>query len=375
VGALAPPAGEFIARLLLVDRVQFEPFDLLDRVIEGQVRAKYNLSTSDMPPTKLSEVIRLPDMLLSENHPGGSEMLRGLLADRFGGRPEDYIVTCGASEANFAVQAALVRPGDNVLVEAPTYQPLLSISAGLGARVHRVERREEEDYPISADAVQEALPNPLRLLVFSNLNNPTGVSTPGAELRALADLAAERDFYIFVDEMFRELAFEGPVPTMGGMSERVIITSGVSKFYGAGGLRIGWIRATGEARAAIRRVLDYLSIAPSGISERIAVALLKKKARTESRNRRMIREGRGAARAWAESVPGVGWYESAGNLVFPRLPVESAPLASLLLAKYDTFLAPGESFGRPRHFRLNVASGLRNLEQGLQCVTEAMSEL
>ncbi len=355
--------------------MRFEPFDLLERVTRGQRHATYNLSTSDMPPTKLSDVVRLPDMLLSENHPGGGEPLRKVLARRFGGGPEDYIVTCGASEANFAVQAALVGRGDNVLVEAPTYQPLLSISHGLGARVRRVERLEEHGYRLSAEDVRASMPDSLQLLVLSNLNNPTGISIPGAEIRALADLAAERGFYIFVDEMFRELAFEHPTPTMGGTNEHVIVTSGVSKFYGAGGLRIGWIRAAAEARAAIRRVLDYLSIAPSGVSERIAVALLKKKTQVEARNRRLIHGGRKAAREWAESTPGVNWYESAGNLVFPGMPVETAPLAAILLERYDTFLAPEESFGRPRHFRLNVGTGRANVEKGLQRVTKAMKEL
>lgn len=355
--------------------MRFEPFDLLERVTKGQGHATYNLSTSDMPPTKLSDVLRLPDMLLSENHPGGGEPLRKLLARRFGGRPEEYIVTCGASEADFAVQAALIGPGDHVLVEAPTYQPLLTISRGLGARVSRIERLEDGGYRLSPEDVQESMPDSLRLLVLSNLNNPTGVSIRAAEVRGLADLAAERGFYIVVDEMFRELAFENPTPTMGGTNEHVIVTSGVSKFYGAGGLRIGWIRAAEEARSAIRRVLDYLSIAPSGVSERIAVALLKKKTQVETRNRELIREGRKAAREWAESTPGVGWYESAGNLVFPRMPVETAPLAALLLEKYDTFLAPGEAFGRPKHFRLNVGSGPANLEKGLQRVRKAMKDL
>jgi aspartate/methionine/tyrosine aminotransferase len=355
--------------------MQFEPFDLLERVTAGQGHATYDLSTSDMPPTKLSDVIDLPDMLLSENHPGGGESLRALLASRFGGRPEDYIITSGASEANFAVEAAILRAGDTALVETPTYQPLASIARGLGAKVVPLERVEEKGYTLSAEQVRDAIHDGLRLLVLSNLNNPTGVPTSGADLREITDLATKEGFFVLVDEIFRELAFENPVPTIGGMGDHAIATAGVSKFYGAGGLRIGWIRATGRPHKAVRRVLDYLSIAPSGISERIAIALLGKKSEIEARNRRLIREGRKAAQEWATSTPGVGWYESAGNLVFPRLATETAPLAARLLEKYDTFLAPGESFGHPHHFRLNLGSGPENVSKGLAQVSKAMQEL
>lgn len=357
------------------DRMQFERFDLLGAVEEGQARAKYNLSTSDMPPTRLSEVARLGDFLLSENTPGGGDALRGLLARRFGGAKEDYIVTCGASEANFAVLAGLIRAGDAALVESPVYQPLRSIPQGLGAKVTALPRRPEDGYAVTADRVNRAKPEGLRLLVLTNLHNPSGAAIPGRDLRALSDLASEEGFYVLVDEIFRELAFEETPPTMGGMSDRVVTTSGVSKFYGAGGLRIGWIRASRDARERIRRVLDYMSIAPSGISERIALALLRKKPQVAARNRRFMREGRRIAIEWVESTPGVGWVDTPGNLRFPQVPANTAALAARLLSKHRTFIAPGEAFDRPGHFRLNVGLGPEHVSQGLRRVGQALREM
>lgn len=357
------------------ERMQFEPFDLLGAVEEGQARARYNLSTSDMPPTRLSEVTRLGDLLLSENTPGGGDALRSLLARRFGGRKEEYIVTCGASEANFAVVAGLIRAGDAVLVESPVYQPLRSIPQGLGAKATALPRWPEDGYAVTADHVSRAKPANLRLLVLTNLHNPSGAAIPGRDLRALSDLAAEEGFYILVDEIFRELAFKDPPPTMGGMSDRVVTTSGVSKFYGAGGLRIGWIRASRDAREKIRRVLDYMSIAPSGISERIALALLRKKPQVAARNRRLMREGRKIAIEWAESTPGVEWVDTPGNLRFPLVPANTAALSSRLLSKYRTFIAPGEAFDRPGHFRLNVGLGPNQVAEGLRRVGRALHDV
>ena len=328
-----------------------------------------------MPPSRLSEVARLGDMLLSEGGPGGGEALRGLLARRFGGHKTDYIVTCGASEANFAAVAGLLRPGDAVLVENPVYQPLVSMARGLGARIAQLDRREADRYGVTAEDVRRAIPDGLRLLILTNLHNPTGAAIAGRELRAIADLAAQEGFFVLADEIFRELAFDAAPPTIGGMNDRMIVTSGVSKFYGAGGLRIGWARAEPEARQRIRRVLDYLSIAPSGLSERVAVAMLRKKGQIASRNRRLIREGRKVAEEWVAATSGVGWVDTPGNLRFPRLAVDTAALAQRLLAKYWTFLAPGETFGRAGHFRLNVGLGADRVAQGLRRVSRAMAEL
>jgi len=355
--------------------MQFDRFDLLARVVEGHGRARYDLSSSDMPGYRLSEVGGLSDCSLAENHVGGGEPLRAELARIYGGQPEDYLVTAGASEANFAVCAALVSPGDRVLVERPTYQPLETIPRGLGAAVTRLPRKEVDGYRLTCDDVRSVLPEGLRLLILTNLNNPTGVALDPKDVQGIADLAAERGFYVLVDEVFRELAFGPETPTMGGLNERTIVTSSVSKFYGAGGLKIGWIRATATVRARIQSVLDYLSGTPAGPSERIALALLRDRAKTVDRNRRLIEDGRKAASEWASSEPDLAWQEPVAHLTFPGVGGDTARLAEILLREYDTFIAPGESFELPGHFRLNIGTGAEPLREGLARVSKARAAL
>lgn len=354
--------------------MQFEPFDLLARVVEGHGRARYDLSSSDMPPQTLSEYGGLADRSLAAHDVGGSEETRAELARLYGGRPGDYIVTAGASEANFATCAALVSPGDRILVERPVYQPLEAIPRALGGRMYSLLRQEAAGFRLTAEDVRRAAPKGLRLLVLSNLNNPTGSALAPEEVRGIAGLAEERDFYVLVDEMFRDLAFDRPSPTMGGMNERVIVTSGMSKFYGAGGLRIGWLRSAAAVRKRVRNVLDYLSVAPSGPSEAIALALLRNRERTVARNRRLIEEGRRIAAEWAASE-GIGWSEPPAHLAFPRVGGDTLGLAAILLRDHETFIAPGESFGLGGHFRLNTGIRGDDLSEGLARVTRARRSL
>ncbi|HYM39632.1 MAG TPA: pyridoxal phosphate-dependent aminotransferase [Thermoplasmata archaeon] len=355
--------------------MQFERFDLLARVLEGQQKATYDLSSSDMPEQRLSDYAGLADLSLAENHVGGSEELRAELARLYGGHAGDYLVTAGASEANFAVFATLLNSGDPVLVEHPTYQPLDAIPRGLGAAVHPLVRNEGEGFQLTADRVRAALPPNLRLLALTNLNNPTGVALDADEVQRIADLAEDRGFYVLVDEIFRELAFDHESPTMGGINERTIVTSSVSKYDGAGGLKIGWIRATPDVRQRLQSVLDYLSSTPAGPSEAIALAVLRGRKKTAARNRRLIEAGRKVAREWAESEPDLVWHDPVAHLAFPNVGGDTLRLADLLLKKYHTFIAPGESFGIEGHFRLNIGKGAEGLQEGLRRVSQARSAL
>ncbi len=350
--------------------MRFERFDLLARVEDGHRKARYDLSSSDMPPQRLSDYGGLADRSLAESQVGGSLELRSELAKLYGGQPDDFIVTAGASEANFAVCAALLEPGNPVLVERPVYQPLEAIARGLGGAVAPLVRPEEEDYSVTMDAVTANAPPNLRLLVLSNLNNPTGVALDGGFVRDLAKVAADAGFFVLVDEIFRDLAFDRPTPTIGGITEHTIVTSSMSKFFGAGGLRIGWIRAAPRVRSAIRGVLDYLSINPAGPSDAIAVAMLRNRAKTVARNRRLLEEGHKIAREWA-GQEGLEWREPVGHLVFPKVGGDTVRLAETLLRDHETFIAPGESFGLGGHFRLNTGIPAAMLEAGLARVSKA----
>ncbi len=169
--------------------MRFAHFDLLQRVVESHDRARHGLSTSDMPSQRLPESGGLGNLSLAENHPGGSPELQSILAGMYGGDREDYVVTAGPSEANFAGCAALLSPGDSVLVERPAYQPLEAIPHALTGRVEHLVRQEEDGFGLTEEQVREAVPAGLKILVLSNRHNPTGAALDGKTVRGIADLA------------------------------------------------------------------------------------------------------------------------------------------------------------------------------------------
>jgi aspartate/methionine/tyrosine aminotransferase len=115
-----------------------------------------------------------------------------------------------------------------------------------------------------------------------------------------------------------------------------------------------------------------MSVNVSVPSDRIAQGLLRRRTETALRNRKLIEDGRRVVREWAEGTQAVRYTEPVAHLCFPALQADTLSLADRLLKEHSTFLAPGESFGLPRHFRLNIGLGVEQLEGGLAQVTKAL---
>src|SRR5207247_7440189 len=171
----------------------------------------------------------------------GSPDVGQLIATLHRRSTERFLVTPGATQANFLVNASLVHPRDRVLVDIPIYSPLRDVPRGMGAKVVEIARDCEDGWRLDLDCWRKMAGRRARLLVFANLNNPTSTALSRSDLRALADIAAECDGHVLVDETFRELAFENRPPSAAEFGPRMIALSTVTKGCGLGTLRVGWI--------------------------------------------------------------------------------------------------------------------------------------
>ena len=151
----------------------------------------YKLSASDAPHFRLDALpLTLADLDLDgASHPRYAP-LREAIARHSGVPPEMVVMADGTSMANVLAMAALVEPGDEVLIEFPTYEPLLAAARFLGARVRRVARRADEDFRLAPEDVAGALTERTTLVVLTNLHNPTGALSGEADLRAIGAHAA-----------------------------------------------------------------------------------------------------------------------------------------------------------------------------------------
>ena len=341
------------------------------------LRELVNISYSNVAPFRLGGFERdlPPDLELEWTDPDGMPDLRRAIARRHGVPPDRVLVTSGATEANFLVNAALVRPGDRVVVDAPTYSPLRDCPRGFGASVLPV-LRDCRTWSLDLDRWNRATKPKTRLLVFANLNNPTSAPLSRGDLRALGELAEERESHVLVDETFRELAFAGTPPSAATLGPRMISISTVTKLYGLGALRVGWIVAAPEILRRIRRIKDYTTVGGSSPGQILATWALQRHRRFAQRARAILDRNRTIVRERFDAIPSVeGGVPSAGTVLFPHCSRSVDRLASRLVRKYRTVIAPGRFFGVKDHFRLGLGGDSAELAQGLANLERALKDV
>ena len=356
--------------------MEFPPFQLL-HWFEDTADGFLHISRSEMLGFRFSEFGReMPDLDLGEAFPRGSARLRSLIGAQHGAWPDAVLVCNGASEANFLVQAALLRPGDEAIAELPLYPPLRDCAIGLGADVKRVPRLPEEAWRLDLDALSKAITEKTRLVILTNLNNPTSGLLTERELRHLADLAEAHDFHVHIDETFRELAFDRAPPSAASFGERFVVTSTVTKAFGLGGLRLGWVVSSPDVIERMKGVKDYTSICPGRISEELAAWALERKDGFLGRAKRILADNRQVVRAWLEGNPSVQCVlPECGNMCFPKMEVSVDALAQRLKEEFKVVIAPGRYFGINDHFRLGFGGRRDELEKGLDRVAMAARSL
>ena len=354
----------------------FPPFDLLHWFVDNH-SAKYNISLSDMLPATLSEVgLKIAELNLAENFPHGSPELRELLAEQHSASPDRVLVTASCSEANLDVCAALLKPGDDAIVVMPNYPPLRDLPKGVGANVREFYLKPEEDFKLDVEGLEKMVTKKTRLIILTNINNPTSSMVDEDQLSRLADLAKRKDLHVMCDETFRELAFEKKPPTAAILGDRMIVTNTMSKVYGMGGLKLGWVVAGGTALERILNFTEYNTVSSSGLSDRIALFVLRDKKKYIERARNIITKNRPVVEEWFERNEKVHWDDpGVGNMAFPQLEVDVDRLAKVLLEKHETIIAPGSYFGVKDRFRLGFGRKTEDLVTGLENLDRALKSM
>src|SRR5262249_19041813 len=149
----------------------------------------------------------------------------------------------GTSMANHLAMAALVSPGDEVLIERPAYEPLVALARYLGAHVTRFERPFESGFAVDPDIVAAALTPRTKLVVLTNLHNPSGAFTDEATLTRVGEAARSVGARVLVDEAYLDAVFDELARTALRLGPTFVVTGSLTKVYGLSGLRCGWILA------------------------------------------------------------------------------------------------------------------------------------
>jgi hypothetical protein len=340
---------------------------------------RFDLAGSNLLACTLDDLPGARDALeLNGLNPDGYPPLVAAIAAHYGVAEARVATAAGASGANFLAMAALVRPGDDVLVERPAYDPLLGALRLLGARIHRFDRRFEDGYDVDPERVRAALAPATRLVVLSSPHNPSGALLSEAAFDGLARLAEEHWFHVLVDEVYLDGVYRDRPEPAATRSDRFLSTASLTKAYGLSGLRAGWIVAASTVAEAARRVRDVVDGVGAFPSDRLALLAFQNLDRLEARARAILEPNLAILDAFVTSRPELQWIRPAGgNVAFPRFlgTADTTAFAERLLAEQGTAVVPGAFFEAPSHFRIAFSGARETLEPGLDAIGRALDAI
>jgi aspartate/methionine/tyrosine aminotransferase len=340
-------------------------------------QARFNLASSGLMNYPLSRLpVKIEELDLSGPSWYGYEPLQRALAERCGVEADCVVAATGTSMANHLAMAAILSPGDEVLIEHPTYELLLNVARYLGARVKRFERPVHDGFQLNTDEVARHLSPRTRLIVLTNLHNPTSAFTNQEKLKQLGALARSVGARVLVDEVYLEAQFEHAPPSAFHLGAEFITTSSLTKVYGLSGLRCGWALAEPELAGKLWQLNDLFGVIPAHAAERLSCIALEHLDEIAAHARRLLETNGRLLNLFFNSRDELDWTpHEHGTVSFPRLKRGSADeFCALLAEKYETSVVPGRFFELPQHFRVGIGCETAMLEEGLRRLGMALDE-
>ncbi|HXG95334.1 MAG TPA: aminotransferase class I/II-fold pyridoxal phosphate-dependent enzyme [Blastocatellia bacterium] len=341
-------------------------------------QARFNLATSGVMNYPVSDLpASLEDIELSGPSWYGYKPLMQALAAKCAVEQECVVHATGTSMANFLAMAATLEGGDEVLIEKPAYEPIVAVAHYLGANVKRFERRFENGFKIDARDIERAVSPRTRLIVVTNLHNPTSAHTDNDVLARTGEIARSIGARVLVDEVYLEAMYDCAPRSAFHLEREFIATSSLTKAYGLSGLRCGWILAEPSLAEKMWRLSDLFGVIPAHPAERLSVVALAHLDRIAARARALIETNRALLNRFLDSRDDlIIERPQFGTVVFPRLARGSADeLCRLLREKYETTVVPGRFFEMPEHIRIGIGGDTEMLSNGLERLGAALDEL
>ena len=344
---------------------------------------EYDMSESGVRPLTLRELVEmgldletLLDIPLGYSQSNGTIELRERIANGYPGATVDHVeVTNGTSEANYLLALSQLRPGEDVAMEVPNYMQMPGVVRSLGATVRTFRLREETGWEPDWEEFERAVTPHTRLLYLSNPNNPTGAVLSDAAMQRIAHRCTQTGTWLLADEVYLGAEIDRPrTKSFWGLSDRVIVTSGLSKAYGIPGVRVGWMVGPPAVVAACWTQHDYLTIGPNKMSDRIARVAVEphNRERCYERTRAILRHNLPIAREWIDSFNGrLTWREpEAGAIALLNYhsPVPSIELAERVRTNQNTLIVPGSHVGLEGYIRVWLGGQEAYLREGLRRV-------
>ena len=338
-------------------------------------RASFNLATSGVAHFPLRDLpIDLKELEINGDNSYGYVPLQQAIAAYHRVDPDCVVESDGTSMANHLAMAAIIETGDEVLIEYPAYGPILDVAYYLEAKVKRFQRAEENGWAIDLEEVRRCITPKTRLIVITNLHNPTSVLTPDSVLREIGEIARSTGAFVLVDEVYLDAVYENTPRTSFHLGPEFVVTSSLTKVYGVSGLRCGWILAQSDLAWKMRRLNDLYSATPVYPGELLSVVAFQHLDLLRERARRIVDADRKLLRDFLKKQSRLCAVETNwGTTSFPRLlSGNTDAFLERLRTEFDISAVPGGFFEMPDHFRIGMGVNTEMFAEGLKRLSRAL---
>jgi len=362
--------------------MKISPFKLEEFWKKYEFTAPYLLCCSDAETWSLQHLLALADsdslklwesLALGYTESPGHPLLRKEIANLYTSLNLDQILTfAGAEEGIYCAMRVLVEPEDHVITIDPCYQSLVTLPETFGATITAIPLKPENQWKLDLEEVQKAFRPNTKLLILNYPHNPTGALLEKKVLEGLIALARKNGAYIFCDEVYRYLEIDEKLrmPSIADAYEKGISLNVMTKSFGLGGLRIGWI-ATRDA-AFLNEVGSYklyTSICNSAPSEILAIIALRAKEKVLKRNREIVLHNLQTLEAFIKrNQQYVSWVRpQSGTMAVLELllPIPIEDFAEDLVRSEGVLVMPGSVFDLPGNF-FRIGFGRKNMPEILK---------
>jgi len=308
-------------------------------------------------------------------------------------RPEtaQILITNGGKHAVYNSCAALIDPGDEVLLPTPywtTYPEAIALAGGITVEV---PTDIESEFKVTVEQLEAATTPATKALFFVSPSNPTGAVYSADEIIAIGQWAIERGIWIIADEIYEHLTYEGHEhhsirALLPEIEDQCLIVNGVAKTYAMTGWRVGWMIGPTDVISAAGNLQSHATSNVANVSQRAALAAVSGDLEDVIRMRESFDRRRRTMTEMLTNIDGVKLLETQGAFYsFPDLSAfydrdiagkkaqNTLELAAIILEEVKVAIVPGEAFGSPGYARLSFALGDEDLEEGLTRITQLLN--
>jgi aspartate/methionine/tyrosine aminotransferase len=299
------------------------------------------------------------------------------------------LVTNGGKQAVYNAFAALLDPGDEVLIIAPywtTYPEAIKLAGGVPVDV---VTDETTGYLVTIDQLEAARTEGTKVLLFVSPSNPTGAVYPREQVEAIGAWAREHDLWVVTDEIYEHLVYGDAenISIAPSAGEKVVVLNGVAKTYAMTGWRVGWLIGPADVVKAATNLQSHATSNVNNVAQVAALAAVSGDLSAVAEMRAAFDRRRRLIVGLLSDIPGVVCPEPQGAFyAYPqvkgllgrplggRTASTTTELATLILDEVEVAAVPGEAFGTPGYLRFSYALGDDDIAEGIGRIAKLVAD-